>query len=124
MKTISYEEYGRRVQGCFLGKAVGGTLGMPFEGKLTVHDVRYYDPVPETMVPNDDLDLQVTNLELLRRHGLPVNRHHLSAFWSDHMTCFPDEYGVANHNRDMGLYPPLSGRYANAFYGGMGAALR
>ena len=50
-------EYRKKVRGCFIGKSVGGTLGMPFEGNLNVNEVTYYDPVPTSMVANDDLDL-------------------------------------------------------------------
>ena len=39
-------EYRKKVRGCFIGKSVGGTLGMPFEGNLNVNEVTYYDPVP------------------------------------------------------------------------------
>ena len=74
---ISYEEYVRRVKGCFLGKTVGGTLGMPFEGDLSERTVTYYDPVPQEMVANDDLDLQVINLEHILQNGLPVSAKYL-----------------------------------------------
>lgn len=124
MKKLSYEDYLSTMRGCFLGKTIGGTLGMPYEGVLEVNHVTYYDPVPTTMVPNDDLDLQVVNLELVRRHGLPVCGRYLSEFWTDYMCGFPDEYGVANHNVIRGLYPPVSGYYGNFFHGGMGCAIR
>ncbi len=50
---------------------------MPFEGNLNVNEVTYYDPVPTSMVANDDVDLQVVALEILRRRGLPVTAHYL-----------------------------------------------
>ena len=49
----------KKVMGCWLGKAVGGTLGQPYEGCDGPNDLTFYDPVPTDMVPNDDLDLQV-----------------------------------------------------------------
>ena len=52
---LNYEIYRRKVRACFVGKSVGGTLGMPYEGPVQVNNVTYYDPVPNEMVPNDDL---------------------------------------------------------------------
>ena len=102
-------EYRKKVRGCFIGKSVGGTLGMPFEGNLNVNEVTYYDPVPTSMVANDDLDLQVVALEILRRRGLPVTAHYLCELWQKNVQCCPDEYGVANNNPTIGLFAPLSG---------------
>ena len=82
---LNFEAYKKKVFGCFVGKSVGGTLGMPFEGQLEVKPVTYYDPVPTEMVPNDDLDLQVVNLETLLRTGFPVSRHHIGEIWLHHM---------------------------------------
>ncbi len=122
---LDFELYKKKVYGCFIGKSVGGTLGMPFEGKLKVNPVTYYDPVPTEMVPNDDLDLQVVNLETLLRTGLPVSRHHIGEIWLHHMEdSAPDEYGVAIANHKLGLRAPLSGQYRNKFHSGMGGAIR
>ena len=121
---MDYTEYRSRVSGCFTGKAVGGTLGMPFEGNLETRVLTGYDPVPTEMVANDDLDLQVIDLELIRAGGLPVNRYHLSALWDHLQDAGPDEYGCARWNVALKRYAPLSGYYCNAFHGGMGAAIR
>ena len=121
---LSYAEYVRRVAGCFLGKTVGGTLGMPYEGDLAERTVTYYDPVPTEMVANDDLDLQVINLEHILQHGLPVSGRYLGKQWTDNLMGWPDEYGVANHNTTAGIFAPLSGAFNNYFHGGMGAAIR
>ena len=102
-------EYRRRVWGCYAGKAVGGTLGMPFEGNLSTRKLTGYDPVPGEMLPNDDLDLQVIALEIVRRFGLPVNRYHLSDMWRHLQDGGPDEYGAARWNVSMGRTAPLSG---------------
>ena len=124
MKELSFHTYLNKLHGCYLGKAIGGTLGMPREGAQSFAEVTYYDPVPTGMVANDDLDLQVVALEVIRRRGLPVNARDLSACWSEHLRFYPDEYGVAAKNLSVGLYPPLSGRYTNKFGAGMGAAIR
>lgn len=122
--NLSYDRYMQKLKGCFVGKAVGGTLGMPMEGFIGTKDVKYYDPVPTSMVANDDLDLQVVWVEVIRRCGLPVNRRDLAEGWLRHMKALPDEYGVVIRNLKTGLFPPLSGFYDNKFSAGMGSAIR
>jgi ADP-ribosylglycohydrolase len=116
--------YREKVLGCWLGKAVGGTLGGPAEGKDGPLSLTFYHPVPDRMLPNDDLDLQIAWMEALRRHGLPVDRHTLAQAWLAHIHLWPDEYGVACRNLTQGLYPPASGWFDNGFTAGMGAAIR
>ena len=124
MTTIPFDEYRAKVLGCWLGKAVGGTLGGPAEGQPGPLDYTFYDPVPDTMLPNDDLDLQVVWLEAIRRNGLPVDRRMLAQAWLEHAHFWPDEYGVALGNLSHGIFPPASGSFDNAFTAGMGAAIR
>lgn len=121
---MEFETYKKKLNGCYIGKAVGGTLGMPFEGDLSTRELSFYTPVPTTMAPNDDLDLQVIDLEIIRRFGLPVNRYHLSTLWEHLQDGGPDEYGAARWNVALGRYAPLCGYYCNKFYAGMGAAIR
>jgi ADP-ribosylglycohydrolase len=121
---LPFDEYRRKVLGCWLGKAVGGTLGGPWEGKEGPLDLTFYDPVPSEMLPNDDLDLQVVWLETIRRRGLPVDRRSLADAWLDHIHMWPDEYGVACRNLAQGVFPPASGAFDNGFTAGMGAAIR
>ena len=74
-KTMDVETYRRKVMGCWLGKAVGGTLGGPWEGRpLPNHELTFYEPVPQEMLPNDDLDLQIVWLQAIRNYGLPIDR--------------------------------------------------
>jgi len=125
MMTHTITDYRARVMGCWLGKAVGGTLGMPFEGQDGPLDVLFYTPVPTEMLPNDDLDLQVLWACVLDREDpVRVDRHILARAW--HLNCgFPwDEYGVAKRNLAEGIAPPLSGSFDNWFTRGMGAAIR
>lgn len=122
---MNFDEFCSKVNGCFTGKTVGGTLGMKYEGSLDVHEVNYYNPIPDKMLPNDDLDLQVINLENIIRTGLPICRYNLGETWKYHMTdSVPDEYGAAINNHAMKLYAPLSGQFRNKFTSGMGAAIR
>ena len=122
---LDYRTYRKKLDACFIGKTVGGTLGIPREGHLDTAKIDYYDPVPTEMLPNDDLDLQVSNLQIVMQHGLPVCRYHLGDTWRFYNRCsLPDEYGVARANYEKLLRAPLSGIYNNHFHGGMGSAIR
>ena len=55
--NLDFNTYNKKVRGCFVGKSVGGTLGMKYEGNLNYNEVTYYNPVPTKMIPNDDLPL-------------------------------------------------------------------
>ena len=117
-------EYRKRVLGCWLGKSIGGTLGQPYEGHEGPLALTFYDPVPQGAIPNDDLDLQVLWVELVRRYGPKINRIHLAKGWLAH-TDFPwDEYGVAESNIARGIFPPLSGHHSNYFGDCMGSPIR
>ena len=120
MKTvIPFSVYFKKLQGCFWGKSVGGTLGGPYEGQSGPLSLTYYNPVPTEMMPNDDLDLQVIWLENIRRRGLPINRRSLADAWMENNHLWPDEYGVAVKNIGQGLYPPVSGSFTlNSYFSG------
>ena len=123
--TETITDYRARVMGCWLGKAVGGTLGMPFEGQDGPLDITFYTPVPTEMLPNDDLDLQVLWACVLDREDpVRVDRHVLARAWRDNCGFPWDEYGVAKRNLAEGIAPPLSGSFDNWFTRGMGAAIR
>ncbi len=114
-----------KVMGCWLGKAIGGTLGMFYEGMAGPFDLTFYDPIPTEMVPNDDLDLQVVWACLLDQQKMPeVSRVHFSNAWKNQINFPWDEYGVCIRNLREGIEPPLSGSFDNWFINGMGAAIR
>lgn len=114
-----------QVMGCWLGKAIGGTLGQSFEGLDGPLDVSFYQPVPETMEPNDDLDLQVVWACHLAAMDQPVvDRHTLAQAWLRHIGYSVNEYGVAKRNLREGIAPPASGAFDNWFSCGEGAAIR
>lgn len=122
---IARDDLRRRILGCWLGKAVGGTLGGPLEGNGGPHDLRGYDPQPTTLMPNDDLDLQVVWACLLAQARQPVlDAALLKRGWLDHIGFRMDEYGVCVRNLQAGLLPPRCGAYDNWFVDGMGAAIR
>ncbi len=119
------QNFREKVMACWLGKAVGGTLGMPFEGKEGVFDLFFYDPVPTEMLPNDDLDLQVLWACVLdKMPQVRVDRNVLGQAWLEHVDFPWDEYGVCIRNLRNGLKPPLTGSFDNWFTCGMGAAIR
>ena len=115
----------KKVMGCWLGKAVGGTLGQPYEGCDGPLDLTFYDPVPTDMVPNDDLDLQVLWCCVMDSMEHPAaDRKVLADAWLAHVAFPWDEYGVAIRNLKMGIPAPFSGSYDNWFKEGLGAAIR
>lgn len=116
----------KQVHACWLGKAVGGTLGMPWEGFDGPNDLSFYEPVPTEMVANDDLDLQVLWACLLDEMGgdIRVDRHVLAEAWRTRVEFPWGEYGVCKRNLAMGLRPPQSGSFDNWWHNGMGAAIR
>ncbi len=114
-----------RTMGCWLGKAVGGTLGQTFEGLEGPLDADFYLPVPTTMVPNDDLDLQVVHACSIRDLAeARVDRHVLADGWLRHVRFPWNEYGVGLRNLREGIRPPHTGRFDNWFTCGEGAAIR
>ena len=113
-----------KLTGCFIGKNIGGTLGMPYEGTETYNDLTWYRPVPEQAMANDDLDLQLVWLEAFKNNGIALDCKILGEYWCKYIDCHMDEYGVALRNMDKGILPPLSGLHDNFFTDGMGAAIR
>lgn len=114
-----------RMMGCWLGKAVGGTLGQTFEGLEGPLEVDYYYPVPSEMVPNDDLDIQVLYAVVLSQLEQPrVDRDILADSWLKHVEFPWNEYGVGMRNVREGIRPPHSGAFDNWYHNGEGAAIR
>ena len=71
---MTREEYQNRVLGCFVGKNIGGTLGMPMEWERSKNDVTYYThDITGDPLPNDDLDIQILSVDfkirLFKRSG-------------------------------------------------------
>lgn len=114
-----------RIHACWFGKAIGGTLGTPFEGVTGPLNLTFYEPVPTQALPNDDLDLQIVWLHHLRK-----GRHHevtpkiLAEAWQRHVLFPFDEYGIARRNHALGLSGPRQGASDNFFGECMGGAIR
>ncbi|MBR7077719.1 MAG: ADP-ribosylglycohydrolase family protein, partial [Clostridia bacterium] len=75
--TVDYSVFLDKVKGCFLGKTVIGTLGAPFEGVKMPMEMPFKPEMVDTMLPNDDLDLQVIWLEVVERKGLSFTSYDL-----------------------------------------------
>lgn len=114
-----------RILGCWLGKAIGGTLGQTFEGLEGPLSADFYYPVPEGMVPNDDLDLQVLYAVVLSDMADPrIDSRLLAEAWQKHVRFPWNEYGVGQRNYAEGILPPFTGSFDNWFAHGEGAAIR
>ncbi len=122
---IDEKTYRKKVLGAWLGKAIGGTLGQPWEGCRGPLSLSFYDPVPTDMMPNDDIDLQVVwACRLATDWNGVVSYSNFSDAWLNNIGFSFDEYGVARRNLARGIPAPHSGRFDNAFTDGMGAAIR
>lgn len=124
-EVLAPDRVAAKVRGCWLGKAVGGTLGQTFEGNQGMVTADFYHPVPQGMVPNDDLDLQVVFACALAAMDHPrVDAQVLAAAWQRHVDFPWNEYGIGLRNLAEGLRPPHTGAFDNWFTCGEGAAIR
>ncbi|MEI6500550.1 MAG: ADP-ribosylglycohydrolase family protein, partial [Armatimonadota bacterium] len=122
---ISREEYRDKVYACWLGKNIGGTLGMPYECNKAKQSLTFYDPLPEDSAPNDDLDMQIVWLQMMRERGLYPTLTDFSEYWIKHLSPYPwCEYGFCRRNFERGLRPPMSGAFENYFIDEMGSPIR
>ncbi len=123
--NLNIDEYRDKVLGCWLGKNIGGTLGMPFEWHRQVNNVTFYtQPLTGEPVANDDLDIQLLWLMALERRGVDLDSRVLAEYWSLYLTPYWQEYGTSKANLLAGLVPPLSGSYGNVFKDSCGAFIR
>ena len=125
MRTLTYKEYFDKVYGCLIGKTVIGTLGAPFEGIKMPLELEFSEEMINTMLPNDDLDLQVLWLDAVEQHGEDFTSFDLAKRFNECCPYDPGEYCVMRKNFRRGIYPPLSGKFSNDFYiEGMGCPIR
>ena len=122
---LSLEDYRRRMLGCWIGKNVGGTLGMPMEWNRQPNDVTYYThKMTGEPLPNDDLDIQVLWLLALEDKGLDIDCKVLGQYFNELMIFTHGEYGTAKTNLRAGLQPPVSGTHNNDFKDSCGSFIR
>ncbi len=125
MRRIDYVKYLDKVRGCFAGKAAIGTMGAPYEGVKMRMELEYDPSMTNAMLPNDDLDLQILWLDVVKRYGADFTSRELLDRFCGYCDYSPGEYAVMRKNHDCGIYPPYSGEYRNDFYReGMGCPIR
>jgi ADP-ribosylglycohydrolase len=113
--TLNQADFRDRVYACWLGKNIGGTLGMPFEGKKEPNTVCYYlELKPGEPAANDDLDLQILWLKAMEENGARVDARILGNYWLKYVPVDWNEYGIGKANMKLGWLPPLSGEYGNS----------
>jgi len=122
---MTYERYLDKVYGCFLGKTVAGTMGAPYEGIKMPMELKFAPEMLNTMLPNDDLDLQVLWLDVVKKYGTDFTPYDLQKRFCENCNYSPGEYAIMRKNYEKGIYPPESGRFCNDFYiEGMGCPIR
>ena len=124
-RNLTYNDYFNKIYGALLGKTVIGTLGAPFEGIKMPLNLHFSEEMINTMLPNDDLDLQVLWLDIVERHGPSFTSLDLLKIFCERCPYDPGEYAILRKNYMRGIYPPLSGKFSNDFYiNGMGSPIR
>ena len=125
MAKLTYETYLDKITGCFLGKTVIGTLGAPVEGIKMPLELPFRPDMINTMLPNDDLDLQVLWLDVAEIYGPDFTSDQLLERFVTHCTYSPGEYAIMRKNFMRGIHAPTSGSFCNDFYTqGMGCPIR
>ncbi|MGC9520845.1 MAG: ADP-ribosylglycohydrolase family protein [Anaerolineae bacterium] len=122
---LSYERYLDQVLGGWIGKSIGGTIGARFEGYKGWIELSPDEMFPDKIPPNDDLDLQVLWLKVLEEKGAALTSDDLAEAWLEGCWYPFNEYGIFRRNWQLGIHPPMSGRYTNQFWEtGMGCPIR
>ena len=112
--TLSRLRFEDQVLGCWTGKNVGGTLGLPHEGTPHALEVTGYETPEGEPMPNDDLDLQLVWLRAVQERGPGrVDAAVLAEYWLTYVTPHWNEYGISKANSRLGLTPPLTGSHRN-----------
>ena len=125
MQQITWIDYLDKVKGGWIGKCAGGILGAPIEGYKTFRNVTVDDTLFENNFPNDDLDLQILWLDMVKQKGPYVRANDYRDHWRDHVNFPWNEYGIATLNIRQGLDNPDTGRHNNAYWSqSMGSPIR
>lgn len=128
LPTYNGIDYLDRVHGAWLGKIIGGALGMPVEGwqhsriAAEYGSVAGYLNLPTTL--NDDTAYQIVLLHALEEHGPQVSSEQLAWEWVAHLPMAHTAELVAIENLKRGILPPDSGRVDNPFSHWIGAMMR
>lgn len=122
---INRNDYIDKVAGCWLGKNIGGTVGMPFEWKRQINNISFYtQDLKGEPIPNDDLDIQLIWLIAMEERGIDIDAHTLAEYWCFYVGPHWAEYGAAKINMRQGLQPPITGMIRNPHKHSCGAFIR
>ena len=103
-----------KVHACWIGKNIGGTMGVPYEGQKQANDISGFVTPKGQALPNDDLDLQLVWLRAAMDHGPhAINSKILGQYWISFIGPTWNEYGISKANMRAGILPPLSGSFYN-----------
>ncbi len=122
---INKQEFRSKLHGCWMGKAIGGAIGMPYELTKDINNATGFSTPKGEPVPNDDLDLQLVWLVAMEDLGpKALTANALADYWLTYIPPHWNEYGVCRANMEMGLLPPLSGHFKNKWIHSNGAWIR
>lgn len=125
MNKIDYNKFLDKVHGCWYGKCLGGAAGAPVEGIKKIIDVNDFSEIFNPDLPNDDLDLQLLWIDVLKSKGMVINSCDLADAWVEKCWYPFSEYGYFLKNYMRGIKPPYSGIINNSFFKeGMGCPIR
>ncbi len=114
--TLDYRDYRDRIYAGWMGKSLGGTIGARMENHKTRMSLSREQLWPETIMPNDDMDIQIVWLEAMQERGIWIDSDDLAEFWQDRCWYNFCEYGVFLQDFQRGIHPPLSGTWNNRFF--------
>jgi ADP-ribosylglycohydrolase len=118
-------EYRKKIEGCWMGKNIGGTLGMPMEWNRGENEITYYThKLTGEPLPNDDLDIQILWMIAMEDRGTKIDEKTLGEYFNEYMIFTHAEYGTAKVNLRAGLQPPVSGTFNNDFKDSCGSFIR
>lgn len=106
---LNFSSYKDKVYACWIGKNIGGTMGGPYEGVRHTLDVKGFKTLPDEVLPNDDLDLQLIWLHAMEYEGANLTSSILGEYWLSFITPFWNEYGISKRNMQRGIQPPVCG---------------
>jgi hypothetical protein len=111
---MQLNEYRDQLMGCWMGKNIGSTLGLPIEAKRGVFEIQFYEQgQSQDPAGNDDLDIQLIHLNALEKYGRNLNAEIIAEYWLNYVVADWDVFGIAKAHLRMGLPPPLSGLLHN-----------
>lgn len=115
--NFNYTELRDKIEGCWIGKNIGGTMGGPFEGTKDILNIKGYTTPKGEPLPNDDLDLQLVWLKAVEDIGpFTLSADDLAEYWITYVVPNWAEYGIGKANLRLGLPPIISGEINNNYW--------